>query len=114
MFLQEIIYSQAKKGKGFNDHFDGLRILTVGRLTAEKGHDLAIRALAMLINDGYRVKWYCLGEGNSRKEYEKLIEEYHLQDHFILLGSDPNPYPYIDSVIYMFNHQDMKDIVFHC
>jgi glycosyltransferase involved in cell wall biosynthesis len=91
-----IIHSQSKEGKGFNDNFDGLRILTVGRLTKEKGHDLAIRVQAMLIKNGFRVKWYCLGEGSSRKVYEKLIEEYNLQDHFILLGSDPNPYPYID------------------
>jgi glycosyltransferase involved in cell wall biosynthesis len=37
-----------------------------------------------------------LGEGPSRKEYEKLIKEDNIQNKFILLGSDPNPYPYID------------------
>ena len=92
----ELIYSQAKEGNGFNDKFDGLRILTVGRLTGEKGQDLAIRVLARLVEDGYKVKWYCLGEGNSRKKYEKLVEEYNVKDKFIFLGADPNPYPYID------------------
>lgn len=65
----------AKEGKGFNDLFDGIRIVTVGRLTNEKGQDLAIKALARLINDGYKVRWYCIGEGNSRKTYEELIEK---------------------------------------
>ncbi|WP_440603786.1 glycosyltransferase [Bacillus sp. GB_SG_008] len=90
-----LIYNQAKEGKGFDDTFTGLRILTVGRLTNEKGQELAIRVLAKLIYDGYKVKWYCVGEGASRKKYEKLIEEYHLKDKFVLLGSDANPYPYM-------------------
>lgn len=91
----KLIYSQTKEGNGFDDKFDGLRILTVGRLTKEKGQDLAIRVLARLIEDGYKVKWYCVGEGASRKRYEKLIEEYHLKDKFVLLGADANPYPYM-------------------
>ncbi|MED4165325.1 glycosyltransferase, partial [Priestia megaterium] len=92
----KLIHDQAKENNGFNDSFDGIRILTVGRLTSEKGQDLAIRALARLKDDGYKVKWYCLGEGSARKTYEKLIEEYNLQGEFILLGIDSNPYPYID------------------
>ncbi|MFJ7728158.1 glycosyltransferase [Neobacillus sp. NPDC097160] len=89
------IKSQSKKGKGFTDQFDGLRILTVGRLSGEKGQDLAIHTFKRLVNDGYKVKWYCIGEGNSRKNYERLIEQFDLKDKFILLGSDPNPYSYI-------------------
>ncbi|AND41924.1 glycosyltransferase [Cytobacillus oceanisediminis] len=90
-----MIFDEAKKGKGFTDHFDGLRILTVGRLSTEKGQDVAIKVLSRLITHGFKVKWYCLGEGSSREAYENLIEEYNLKDHFILLGADPNPYPYI-------------------
>ncbi|MEK3796904.1 glycosyltransferase [Peribacillus sp. FSL H8-0477] len=92
----EVILEQSKKNKGFKDGFDGIRILTVGRLTSEKGQDLAIKALVKLINAGYNVKWYCLGEGSTRVEYERLVVEYNLEEHFILLGSDPNPYPYMN------------------
>jgi glycosyltransferase involved in cell wall biosynthesis len=90
-----LIHSQSREGKGFTDKFDGVRIVTVGRLTSEKGQDIAIRALAILIKNGYKVKWYCIGDGNSRNRYENLVEEYNLQDKFIFLGVDPNPYPYI-------------------
>lgn len=93
---KQLICCQAKEGKGFNDEFAGLRILTVGRLTDEKGQDIAIRVLARLISRGYKVKWYCVGEGASRKKYEKLIDEYNLKNKFVLLGMDSNPYPYID------------------
>ncbi|MEH6892452.1 glycosyltransferase [Bacillus sp. JJ864] len=91
----KLINNQAKEGKGFYDKYTGLRILTVGRLANEKGQDLAIRVLARLIRDGYKVNWYCVGEGASRKKYEKLIEEYQLKDKFILLGADSNPYSYM-------------------
>lgn len=91
-----LIYSQLNEGNGFSDKFDGLRILTVGRLSAEKGQDIAIRVLARLIKNEYKVKWYCIGEGNSRKEYEKLVEDYSLQGKFLFLGSNSNPYPYIE------------------
>lgn len=91
----ELIDRLAEEGTGFYDNFDGLRILTVGRLTSEKGQDLAIRVMARLIQNGYKVKWYCVGEGSSRKKYEELVTEYDLKDKFIFLGSDPNPYPYM-------------------
>lgn len=92
----EIIRNQAKVGRGFFDEFNGLRILTVGRLSTEKGQDIAIRALVKLKKDGYKVRWYCIGEGNSRKNYEKLIVDNNLEDSFILLGADTNPYPYLE------------------
>ncbi|MBZ5749694.1 glycosyltransferase [Metabacillus rhizolycopersici] len=92
----KVIQRQAKEGIGFDDDFDGIRILTIGRLTMEKGQDLAISVMARLINEGFNVKWYCVGEGNARESYEKLIDKYSLNDKFILLGSDSNPYPYLE------------------
>ncbi|WNB92466.1 glycosyltransferase [Bacillus sp. NEB1478] len=96
MVSKNELFKQSKEGTGFNDNFEGERILTVGRLTPEKGQDLAIKVLARLIRNGYNVRWYCVGEGSSREEYEKLIAAHNLQNHFILLGSNPNPYPFID------------------
>ncbi|WP_160722249.1 glycosyltransferase [Bacillus sp. USDA818B3_A] len=92
----ELIKSHAKKGTGFTDKFNGIRILTVGRLSIEKGQDLAIYAFSRLLKDGYDAKWYCIGDGNAREHYEKLIKKYNLQNRFILLGATPNPYPFID------------------
>lgn len=93
---REQILKQAKEGSGFTDNFDGTRILTVGRLSHEKGQDIAIKVLLKLIKEGYKVKWYCLGEGHLRPQLEEIIAKSNLQDNFILLGAFPNPYPYID------------------
>lgn len=92
---KELVCEMANEAIKFDDNFDGIKIVTVGRLSKEKGQDLAIKALYKLKKDGYKVRWYCVGDGNNRKEYEALIKEKNLKDDFILLGSTPNPYPYI-------------------
>lgn len=81
--------------EGFNDQFDGTRILTVGRLTSEKGQDIIPGILGKLLSEGFNIRWYCIGDGESRPELESLIEKYNLEDHFILLGNKNNPYPYV-------------------
>lgn len=89
------IQGLANQDEGFKDNFNGIRILTVGRLSAEKGQDLIIPVLAKLKKEGFNIRWYCIGEGAAREEYENLIIRYGIEEDFILLGSNPNPYPFI-------------------
>ncbi len=89
------IIELADEGEGFRDDFDGLRLLTIGRLHYQKGYDIVIPALARLISENYKIRWYVLGEGEIRFELQKLIEKYHLEDKFLLLGAVSNPYTYL-------------------
>lgn len=92
---QDRIRRMADQWKGFEDGFEGYRILTVGRLTRQKRHDVAIRALALLKKrTSVPVRWYVLGEGDLRKEIEQQIKDFGLEKDFILLGVKPNPFPY--------------------
>ena len=93
--LQEQILSMADKAPTFNDHFDGKRILTVGRLSEEKGQRFAIDALKILLNKGYKVKWYFVGEGNHRNSCELLAEEYGIRENAVFLGTQTNPYGFM-------------------
>lgn len=79
---------------GFDDGYDGIRLLTVGNLSYHKGYDLAIEAMTLLKKRGCQMRWYVIGEGPERKRLEKLIEKHGLQKDFILLGKKSNPYPY--------------------
>lgn len=92
----KMIREMAKKGDGFVDHFTGIRILTVGRLSKEKGQDMIIPVLATLKTEGFHVRWYCIGEGIARVEYEALIKQYNIENDFLLLGEKVNPYPYME------------------
>ena len=84
----------AEKAGGFEDDFDGVRLLTVGRLTAQKAYETAVEAMRLLRERGRNVRWYVLGEGEERKPLEKKIREYGLERDFLLLGAKENPYPY--------------------
>ena len=79
---------------GFDDGYDGIRLLTVGNLSYHKGYDLAVETMALLKKYGCQMRWYVIGEGPERKKLEKMIEKYGLQKDFILLGKRNNPYPY--------------------
>ena len=70
-------------------------IATVGRLTPQKGLTLAIKACKILVNQGKKIKWYVVGEGEQRNELQELIVENGLVDNFVLLGLKENPYPYV-------------------
>jgi glycosyltransferase involved in cell wall biosynthesis len=93
---KEIVQNLAYSEEGFKDNFTGLRVLTVGRLSFEKGQDLAIKVMAKLKKDGLNVKWYCIGEGSARKSLEDLIRDLNLENDFVLLGAKENPYPYMN------------------
>lgn len=74
---------------------EGLKLVSVGRLTYVKGFDLAIEACRKLVDSGYDLKWYIIGEGEERPELERIAEEYHLQGKVVFLGIKENPYPYM-------------------
>ena len=91
---RDAICSRAMEKGGFDDGYQGLRILTVGRLVYQKGYDIAIDAMKILQNFGCKARWYVLGEGGQRKKLEKKIADLQLQDCFFLMGAVENPYPY--------------------
>ncbi len=89
------IREKAELPGGFADPFDGKRILTVGRLTAQKALELSIEAMRLLKDAGEPVRWYVLGDGDRRAELEEKIRALGLEEDFLLLGAVDNPYPYM-------------------
>lgn len=91
---QEAIRRRAGEAGGFQDGYDGMRLLTVGRLTRQKAYDIAIDAMKILKDRGYRARWYVLGEGDQRRALEKKIHTLGLDEDFLLPGATDNPFPY--------------------
>lgn len=90
----EKVRRMAQEPGGFSDEYDGVRLLTVGRLCYQKGYDIAIQAMNLLKQRGYRVRWYVLGEGEERAHLKRQIAALGLEKDFCLLGQVENPYPY--------------------
>lgn len=88
------IRARAQEKGGFSDIYDGIRILTVGRLTEQKAYPVAIEAMRLLKQEGVKARWYVLGEGPEREKLKQQIREEGLQKDFLLLGATDNPYPY--------------------
>lgn len=89
------IHRKAELGETYDDNFDGIRVLSIGRLSKQKGFDIAIEVCAELVLNNCNFRWYICGEGDERVYLEKCIEDKGLKDHFILLGNKDNPYGYL-------------------
>lgn len=93
----ESIRERAKAPGGFSDDYEGVRILTVGRICHEKGPDLAVKAYKKLIEQGYAIRWYMIGGGSQEdiKQVRSLLESKEEQENFVFLGLQNNPYSYM-------------------
>lgn len=72
-----------------------LTVVTLGRLTYQKGYDRLLRVHKRLMDDGLDYDLWILGEGEARTELEQFIRENELGDTVHLLGFQKNPYPFI-------------------
>lgn len=78
----------------FGSEYKGIKLLTVGRTSMEKGIDLAVQTAKKLRDNGYDFKWYFIGDNHLTKEIKEYINENDLENNVILLGAKENPYPY--------------------
>lgn len=93
MVSEKLINSLAEEEiPNFYKDDDTLYLSSVGRLTFQKGFDLAIEICARLVEEGYKVKWYIVGEGEQRESLERKIAKMKLENNIILAGADVNPY----------------------
>lgn len=72
-----------------------VNFLTVARLTEQKAIDRLIKVHTKLIENGYKHRFFCIGDGPERANLEDLIRVNNVGSTFILLGKKDNPYPYI-------------------
>lgn len=70
-------------------------ILSIGRLSPQKGFDIAVNAAHIMKNRGLHFTWFIIGDGPEEKNLKEAINEYGLNEYFKLLGKKENPYPYI-------------------
>lgn len=90
-----LVQDQANQGESFYDNYDGKRILTVGRISPEKGQRVAIQALRELIGKGYNVRWYFVGDGADLEYCKNLADGMGLSESIVFLGTKTNPYAFM-------------------
>lgn len=85
----------AALGEGFQDGYEGLRIVTLGRLSAEKGQDIIPDVARILADRGLEFRWYLIGDGKLREKIEALAAEFDVTDRLSFCGTQINPYPFL-------------------
>ncbi len=72
-----------------------INIVSVGRLCEAKNYFRLIKVHKKLIDGGYKINTYIVGDGLDREALENQIEEEKIADTFTLLGRKENPFPYV-------------------
>ena len=74
---------------------DYINILTVARLSHEKGVMRAIDAIASLGEEKEKIRYYIVGDGPEQVEIKKKISELNLSHIVTMCGALSNPYGYM-------------------
>lgn len=64
--------------------YNSKNILTIGRLSSEKGFDDAIKIINLLTQKNKHIKLNIIGGGTERSRLEMEIKKYHLEDNVLL------------------------------
>ena len=78
-----------------------LNLLSVGRFCEAKNYDNVpdickkINAHLSTHNSPFRVRWFLIGYGGDEPLIHQKIKEAGMEECVIILGKQPNPYPYI-------------------
>lgn len=75
----------------------GRYLIAAGRLSAQKGFDLLIRAHATALRAGQQHSLIIVGEGNERAALEQLTRDLGLDDSVHLVGFVENPHPLLSA-----------------
>lgn len=67
-----------------------LKLISVGRLNYIKRYDNLIKIHQKLLQDGLNIKTYLVGSGEEELKLKNMINEYKLNDSFIMLGQLDN------------------------
>jgi len=69
-------------------------LLTVGRMAPPKNYPLAVDTARILKDKGAHYRWLFVGDGPEKAKVERMVQECGLEENIVLLGMQPNPYPY--------------------
>ena len=75
--------------------FNGFTIVTVGRLSEEKGQEMIPEIASLLSAKGIDFTWYLVGDGSMKERIKNSLANNKMDNRVILLGAKANPYPYI-------------------
>lgn len=86
-----LIGAKQKTNVVFNSQY--INIVTIGRLDKEKALYRILEICKKATLEGYKIRWYIVGDGPEKESFQNDITISGLEDTIILLGRIENPYP---------------------
>lgn len=72
-----------------------INVVSVSRLSIEKGVDRGIKAIAKCIREGIKVKYHIVGDGLERRKLEQIAIDYGVEKEIKFYGNQINPYKFM-------------------
>lgn len=86
--------SKSKEYSAFSKKSDVPNILSVGRLSPEKGQDMIPQIAEILKNKGFDFIWTLVGDGELMEQIKTESTNRGVFDNLSFAGAQQNPYPY--------------------
>ena len=80
-----------------NNDSNKIKLISVGRLSEQKGYDRLLRVFNKLNKEGFNIELTLVGSGEKYNELSNYIKENSLESSVSLLGYKHNPYKYVKS-----------------
>lgn len=95
-FLPEkLCLQKASEYNPYDENDNSKKLLTVGRLTAEKGQIIIPEVVKLLLERGIKdFVWFVVGTGKEEEKVKNKIKEYGIEKYVRMEGLTDNPYPY--------------------
>ena len=72
-----------------------LNLLTVARLSSEKGIERALQAVKVCLDNGINLRYHIVGDGVEESKLKTLVQELGIQEKVCFYGAQNNPYKFI-------------------
>lgn len=93
----DYIYNPMESVEIKNCNINSKQIVSVGRLTYQKGFDILCDVAKDVLSKNPDYKWIILGDGEDKEKLQSKIKEYNLQDRLILKGKVSNVEDYYEN-----------------
>lgn len=91
----EMLKTQALESIELKKNSDEIYFCSIGRFSYAKNFENIPKITRVILNAGYKVKWYIIGYGGDENLINENIKNEKVEDSVVILGKKNNPYPYI-------------------
>ena len=96
-------------------HYSKTCLVSVSRLSAEKGLSRCLPIIERLRDEGFVFEWHIVGDGPEKNKMKSFVEEHNLKDVVFFEGQQNNPYRFMCHANYLFlpSYHEAAPMVFN-